>query len=42
MHDVSILEAFSVYLLRDCRDNALGTCLVYEIERFIDALEMYE
>lgn len=42
MHDVSILEAFSVHLQRDCRDNALGTCLVYEIQRFVEALEMYE
>ena len=42
MHDVNVLDAFRNFILRDCRDNSLGTCLVFELQRFVEALEMNE
>ena len=41
LHDVSILTALSDHILRDCRDNSISTCMVYELQRFIESLELF-
>ena len=38
---LSVIQAFTQKIMLACRESALGTCLMAELERFIDALEMH-
>ena len=40
--DATILKALSEHILRDCYNNPHANCLVYELDRFIESMEMYE
>jgi len=40
--DITIFDAFTQRILRDCKETALGTCLTMDLQRFIDSLDMYK
>lgn len=39
---LSVIQAFTQKIILTCKDSALGTCLMAELERFVDALEMHQ
>ena len=38
--NLSVIEAIATCIIKECRESALGTCLLFELERFVDSLTM--
>ena len=39
---LNIINAMRYNVLKDCSESPLGTCIVAELSRFIDILQLYK
>ena len=38
---MTIKEAFTDIILQECKESPLGTCLMREMQRFVEILDLY-
>ena len=41
-HNYTVYEAFTNDVFMACKQSALGTCMISELRRFVEALEIYK